>query len=209
MPKGDDWRVERRLSDVSTQLRDGDLLQYRSGGGIIGTTISVFGRSPYSHSAMVCIRDGIPWRAEVREFHGGRHDPLSHEVNQHNGRIDVFRPCPIFHKPLPDGTTQEFVFDGAAAAKKMLEISKPGEYGYQGVLLAALNHLPIIRWFRGFTVDDLLERQWPPFCSQAYAYAVRQSYVDPVPFRPDFKTEPGDLTRSTLLSNYLFTLVDG
>lgn len=206
MPTGTDWRVEKTLAEVTDQLQAGDLLQYRSGGGLIGRLISGFGKSPYSHSAMVCILNGEPWRAEVRELHGGRHDPLKHEVTKHSGRIDVFRPCPVFHRPSPHGgTVVEFDREGAQAT--MLAISRPGEYGYRGVLAAALTHLPGIRWVRGYTVDDLLEKSWPPFCSQAYAYAIRQNFVDPVPFRPDFKTEPGDLTRSTLLSNYLFTLV--
>jgi hypothetical protein len=206
MPKGEDWRVKVPFADAKHKLQDGDLLQYRSGGGIIGTTISVFGRSPYSHSAMVCVLNDEPWRVEVREFHGGRKDQLIHDVFAMPGRIDVFRPSPVVHVPKSDGTVQVLTFDPAVAKATMLAISKPGEYGYAGVLAAALHHLPIIRWFKGYTVDDLLKKQWPPFCSQAYAYAVRQSFVDPVPFRPDFKTEPGDLTRSTLLSNYLFTL---
>jgi len=45
-----------------------------------------------------------------------------------------------------------------------------------------------------------------PFCSQAYAEAIRRVFVDPVPNLPSSLVEPGDLARSPILANYLFTL---
>lgn len=202
-----DWRVYRTLSQATPQLRDADLLQYRAGGGLISRVIRVFGRSPYSHSAMVCMLGGAPWRVEVREFYGGRHDPLSTDVNRYSGKIDVFRPCSVFVKPARDGTSGEYTLDAAGARRTMLELTKPGAYGYLGVLAAASRHLPGVRWLTKMSIDDKLERGWPPFCSQAYVYALRQNFIDPVPFCPDYLTEPGDLTRSAILSNYLFTLI--
>ncbi len=80
------------------------------------------------------------------------------------------------------------------------------DYGYAGVLAAAMFHLPLVRLtMRVQTEDHAIDRR-PPFCSQACAMADRLAgQVDPVPHLTDRLTEPADLSRSPFYK-YQFTL---
>ncbi|MCX7670229.1 MAG: hypothetical protein N2439_09170, partial [Anaerolineae bacterium] len=80
-------------------------------------------------------------------------------------------------------------------------------YGYGGLALVALRHLPVVRMFARAEADDRARDRRPPFCSQACALADRLGGgVDPVPFLADRMTEPADLARSPFY-RYQFTLV--
>lgn len=189
-------------------LKTGDLLQYR-GTGLIGGMISIAGRSRYSHTAMAIQLNGSFYCAEVREFHGGRITNLKGQIAKYPGRIDVYRPARKLEVPLPDGTYKVVRFDAEKASEIMRSFANPAEYGYWKVLKASCYHLPLIRIFIGLLgkFDGIDKIDGPPFCAEAYSHAIRESFVDPVPNLADRLTEPGDLTRSPLLANFLFTLV--
>lgn len=180
-----------RLSDVQSDLADGDLLLFRRRG-----LISIAGRGVHSHAAKVARWGGTPFCVEVREWHGGRAVTLASQVRRCPGRIDVFQANPGRRWPE---------YDAAASTDHMRRLAGC-DYGYAAVLHAALLHLPVIRAFvRPEVEDDAADRR-PPFCSQACAAADRLAGgVDPVPYLADRLTEPADLARSPFYA-YRFTL---
>jgi hypothetical protein len=81
------------------------------------------------------------------------------------------------------------------------------DYGYASLIMAAMLHLPLVRWFVRPDVDDESLERRPPFCSQACALADRiGGGVDPVKHLADHFTEPADLARSPFY-RYRFTLI--
>jgi hypothetical protein len=79
-------------------------------------------------------------------------------------------------------------------------------YGYAGVALASLLHLPLVRLLVRADVRDADFTRRPPFCSQACAMSDRiGGGVDPVTHLADRLTLPADLARSPFYK-YLFTL---
>ena len=80
------------------------------------------------------------------------------------------------------------------------------DYGYVGLMGAALLHLPVLRLIAHRETATEKTTRRPPFCSQACVMADRiGGGVDPVPHLADRLTEPADLARSPFY-RYLFTL---
>ena len=179
------------LSNAKRHMHDGDLLLFRRRG-----LIAVAGRGEHSHAAKVGLWGSDLFCLEVREWHGGRAVTLASQVRKYPGRIDVFRTNPEQRWPE---------YDRSRAHQWMRRLAGC-DYGYAGVLAAALLHLPFLRMVvRAQTEDDAIDRR-PPFCSQACAMADRLGGgVDPVPHLADRLTEPADLARSPFYQ-YLFTL---
>ena len=196
-----------RYQLVRDEITDADLLLFRpSPRSLLSRLICAVGRSAYCHAAMAARLNGHVTAIEVREWIGGRTVDLLHLVEQNPGRIDVFRPCRELLVPgRAGGPIEVRQLHPKAAVEEMLRICRPGEYGYLGCAKAYLRHLPFIRWWLPveYDVDD---QAGPPFCSQAYAEAIRRTFCDPVPNLPARLVEPGDLARSPLLANYQFTL---
>jgi hypothetical protein len=193
-------------------LQDGDLLQFvGSWWSPISVAIQIVGRSIYSHTGMAAKlpnADGIDewYCVEVREFKGARTKPLHDYVIENPRRIDVFRPAPTCEIWCPlENEFRPVAFDGKAAVAEMKNICSEG-YGYWNVLGTSLLHIPLLRVLARPNLSDNTDDPRPPFCSQAYAEAIARTYVDPVPLLSPRYTEPGDLTRSRLLGNYIFTL---
>jgi hypothetical protein len=133
---------------------------------------------------------------EVRELRGGRAVTLESQVRKFPGRIDVF-------EVNPDEKWREYDRRGAVRYIRRLAGC---DYGYRGVLLAALRHLPVWRCLLRADSNDSRSTIDPPFCSQACAAADRiGGGVDPTPHLADRLTEPGDLARSPFY-RYRFTL---
>ena len=183
------------LPQAASHIRDGDLLLFR-GRGIVSRLIGVAGRSEYSHAARAIWWGDMLFCCEVRELKGGRAVTLESQVRKYPGAIDVF-------ETNPDERWQEY--DRAGAVRTMRRLAGC-DYGYCGVLQAALRHLPVWRFLvRPDTNDQQVTRR-PPFCSQACAMADRLGgQVDPVPHLADRVTEPADLARSPFY-RYRFTL---
>jgi hypothetical protein len=183
------------LSEVAGQIKDGDLLLFR-GRGAIARLIAVAGRSDYTHAGRAVWWGNDLFCCEVRELKGGRAVTLESQVAKHPGLIDVFEVNPSLR-------WREFDRRGAVRYIRRLAGC---DYGYRGVWLAALRHLPVWRLWMRADGDDRRVAEQPPFCSQACAMADRiGGGVDPVPHLADRLTEPADLARSPFY-RYRFTL---
>jgi hypothetical protein len=173
------------------QIVDGDLLLFRR-----RSLISIAGRGEHSHAAKAAWWGEDLFCLEVREWHGGRAVTVESQVRRFPARIDVYRANPANRWPEYDRTR----------ASAMMRRLAGCDYGYAGLLAAAMLHLPLIRMaVRAEVDDDAIDRR-PPFCSQACAMVDRVGGgVDPVPHLADRLTEPADLARSPFYE-YLFTL---
>lgn len=188
-------RCHVNLSEVAGQIKDGDLLLFR-GRGVVARLIAVAGRSDYTHAGRAVWWGNDLFCCEVRELKGGRAVTLESQVAKHPGLIDVF-------EVNPSGRWREFDRRGAVRYIRRLAGC---DYGYRGVWLAALRHLPVWRFWMRADGDDRRVAEQPPFCSQACAMADRiGGGVDPVPHLADRLTEPADLARSPFY-RYRFTL---
>ena len=174
------------------KIRDGDLLMFRRGRGLIGRAIATAGRSEYTHVGMAAWWNGRLMCLETLQGRGGRAVLLSNLVERSPGRIDVY---------AANATRRRF--DRRAAVEAMIEITDR-RYGWWSLWLVALLHLPVVRFFVRPDTDDETNGSLP-FCSQAVARACRAGGVDPVPRLADRLTEPGDLARSRFF-RYRFTL---
>jgi hypothetical protein len=180
-----------RYGDVRHEIRDADLLLFRR-----RSLISAAGRGDHSHAAKAAWWDGDLFCLEIRELVGGRAVTLSSQVARRPGRIDVY-------EVNPDNRWPEY--DRAEAVRFMRRLAGC-QYGYAGLLKAALLHLPVVRLMVTPEVDDAARDRRPPFCSHACAMADRLGGgVDPVRHLADRLTEPADLARSPFY-RYRFTL---
>jgi len=184
------------LEQVRHELQEADLLLFRRR-GILGRLIATAGRSVYSHAAMLACWETEWFVLEVTGLYGGRAVSLQRYVRRVPGRIDVFRTNP---------NDRFGNFDRHGAVVKMRELLGC-EYGYLGLLHAALLHLPVVRLFVRPELNDQTISKRPPFCSQAVAMACRLGGgIDPVPHLADRLTEPADLARTPFFQ-YMFTLL--
>lgn len=184
-----------RLSECASQIWNGDLLLFR-GSGLLARLIGTAGRSPYTHAARAIWWGDTLFCCEVRELKGGRAVTLASQVRKFPGRIDVFATN-------PDNRWAEY--DRHGAIQHMLQLTGC-DYGYRGLLEAALLHVPLWRVFMRPATEDSHVVKRPPFCSEACAMADRiGGHVDPVPHLADRITEPADLARSSFY-RYRFTL---
>jgi len=183
------------LSQVETEIRDGDLLLFR-GSGFISRLIRTAGRTRYTHAAKAVWWRDVLFCCETRELRGGRAVTLASQVRRYPSAIDVFETNPA---------NRWRDYNRQAAARFMLQLAGC-DYGYANVLRAALLHLPVVRLVARPSLDDEHISRFPPFCSAACAMADRLGGgVDPVPLLADRFTEPGDLARSPFY-RYRFTL---
>jgi hypothetical protein len=188
-------RCHVNLADVAADIRDGDLLLFR-GRGPIARLIGVAGRSEYSHAARAVWWGCDLFCCEVRELRGGRAVTLESQVRKFPGAIDVF-------EVNPSNRWREYNRRGAVRYMRRLAGC---DYGYLGVLQAAVRHVPLWRFLVRPDSDDRRAPDQPPFCSQASTMADRLGGgVDPVPHLADRLTEPADLARSPFY-RYRFTL---
>lgn len=181
-----------RLTEVAGEILDGDLLLFRRDG-----PIAIAGRGRHVHAAKAAWWEGDLFCLEVREWFGGRAVLLDRLVRRQPSRIDVYRANAGDRWPE---------YDRRGATRYMRRWAGC-PYGYTGVLIAAMSHVPLFRWWIRPSVEDDVLSGRPPFCSQACAAADRLGGgVDPVPHLADGFTEPADLARSPFYQ-YRFTLV--
>ncbi|GAG13365.1 unnamed protein product [marine sediment metagenome] len=181
-----------RYREARSLIADGDLLLYRR-----RSLISIAGRGRHSHAAKAAWWEGDLFCLEIRGLIGGRAVTLSSQVRRCPGRIDVYGAN-------PDGRWPQY--DRAGASRFMRRLAGC-DYGYRGLISAALLHLPVVRWFVRANMDDEAADRRPPFCSHACAMADRVGGgVDPVKHLADRLTEPADLARSPFY-RYRFTLM--
>ncbi len=180
------------LADARRSICDGDLLLFRR-----RSLISIAGRGVHSHAAKAAWWGDELFCLEVREWHGGRAVTLESQVRRRPGSIDLYRTNPENRWPEYDPARSTMLMRRLAGC----------DYGYAGVLVAAMLHLPLVRMAVRADVEDGATRRRPPFCSQACAMVDRLGGgVDPVPHLADRLTEPADLARSPFYK-YELTLV--
>ena len=207
-----------RYEDARHQIGDADLLLFRRRGvlrpegrgvvpgrprlgrligGLPSLLIAVAGRGRHSHAAKAAWWGEDLYCVEVRGLTGGRAVTLSSQVRRLPGRIDVYQT---------NSEDRWGDYDRAGASRFMRRLCGC-DYGYRGLVAAALLHLPLVRWFVRPEVDDEAVDRRPPFCSHACAMADRLGGgVDPVEHLADRLTEPADLARSPFY-RYRFTLI--
>lgn len=181
-------------SEVRRKIRGGDILLFHRGRGWFSRLIEISGRGPVTHAGMAAW-----WGDDLMCIHtvtirGGVVDHLSELVAKHPGRIEVHTIC----------EAQRRKYKRTVAVETMKRIiGKP--YGKRMILMTAMLHLPIVRWFvRPMRSDDA--NGGLPFCSAAVSKAVRAGGVDLVLNLADRFTEPGDIDRSAALE-LRFTLI--
>jgi hypothetical protein len=184
-----------RLGECASQIWSGDLLLFR-GRGVISRLIGAAGRSDYTHAARAIWWNDVLFCCEVRELRGGRAVTLESQIRKYPGLVDVFATN-------PDNRWPEYDWQ---RANRFMQRLAGCDYGYAGLLKAAVLHVPFWRLLVKPELDDVQIADYPPFCSHACAMADRLGGgVDPVPHLADRITEPGDLARSPFY-RYRFTL---
>lgn len=192
-------RLNKRTCSVNTAInqygmRNGDVLLFRAV-DIWGRLIAAGGRGEYSHAGMMVMVNDDPHCAEVIEGYGGRLVPLAYYVRQQPGRIDVFgTKAPVYNR------------QGACDVMKSLVGTR---YGWGSLVSVFFRHT-LISTLLPLAVDDGLPPRMPYFCSEAVSYAARVPFggnFDPVLRLADSSTEPCDLPRGQLFTNYIATLV--
>jgi len=217
MPSKND-KIYLPYDDARPYIMDADVLLY-DGRSLLAKSIKAIGRNAYSHAALAGWSNGDdPTSKYSRLFAyemklaGGGGTHLSAHAEKWPGMIDVYRVSDLhttydWDPTSKQQTGQPSVLDRRLAVALMKDFCRPGEYGYAHLLMSALLHAPVLRFFMSQPTDDQLEdRSRPPVCSEALAYVLRKAFTDVVINTPDHYTEPGDLARSPLL-HYMFTLV--
>lgn len=189
------------LTDIRSgaeELLDSDLLLFR-GQSWVSRIIAWAGRGEASHAAKAVWYQDVPMVAEVRELRGGRLVTLASQVQRYPGLIDVY-------ETNPDGKWPEY---NRERATRMMVNFAGCDYGYWGVLAAAMRHLPLWRSKLAAAVEHRNAKAQPPFCSHACSLSdYMGGGVDPVPDLDDKLTEPADLARSHFY-RYRYTIAGG
>lgn len=179
---------------VRDQIQEADVLIVR-GRGLVSRAIGVAGRSEASHA-------GVIGRAYGRLFVmqqtgiGQKRPLLSEVVRACPGRVDLYR----IWQDLAWEETRKICQTAMDLASQ--------RYGWGDICRVACYHLPVVRWFtdrRGCEAEDAPNRRRPLFCAGLVSASYRSAGHDLVPNLPDWRTEPGDLVRSSSL-HYTFTL---
>lgn len=177
------------LDQARRLIQDADVLLYRAQG--VFTLIALAGRGEHSHAAAAVQWRGGELMAVEMDIHGGHAVTLASQVKRYPGRIDLYR--------VKSDPYQNSPFDRQAAAVAM--IRKCGNaYGWLGIFLSLLIHLPIIRLITRPSLAQAADGDHPTrpeFCSQAISHAhAAGGGIDPVPGLAHRHTEPADLARS-------------
>lgn len=197
------------FSKAYSLIQEGDILLFR-GQGFVAKAIQITGKGLYSHAALASWSGHILECVEFREWKGGRTVSLLTQAKQFPKLIDVYRvasPQTICQPQWNNGELEiikkEIVYNGRDVTNTMRQLTGLS-YGYKRILWLMAYHAPISRWFIPAEIDDKKEDIYP-VCSTAVSAAIRQNYVDLVPFKSDSQMEPSDIARSCM-TYYLFTI---
>lgn len=184
----------RSINELADEDCNGWLLLYR-GKTFASRVIQRATGSPYSHAAILLRSEA--WQggqlldvAEVREWIGGRKQPLESQIRRHE--IDVFRPR--------DRYDDQWSSEATALTMRSL---CGCEYGYGSILQIALRKLPILWRFARISEDETETarfnfRRVRPTCSQAVWIAYASGGLEPIRRKPSYLVTPGDLGHSPL-----------
>jgi hypothetical protein len=191
-----------RLVDALPLLAPADLLLFKLP-GILSRVIRRYGRSEFSHAAMLDMTPAWQWRAVEMTAPRGRQEPLDRYVVKKPGAIHVFKAVAL-QPPGTDGIREACV--GVMRQLCLGEDGKGVRYGYRDLARDWMLRRPVLRWLLPDPQDDDCD-DVPLHCSGTYVKAYRRgSGRDPCPNLADWATEPADLARS-LDFKYLCTLI--
>jgi len=188
-------------------IQEGDILLFR-GVSLISRFIRKFGGGEHSHVAIASWSGDILECIEFREFKGGRIVNMQVVVDRTDDKtIDVFRISPTLVKLRYNGesVTTQIIKWTPRLATNIMRRNAGLPYGWKTIILMARKKGFLHRLFCKPVTDDELVATSYPVCSTAIVSAVRQVFIDLVPFLPDFYVEPPDLARCPLL-NYILTI---
>lgn len=188
-------------------INDADVLLFQPS-GIIGSLISRYTNSPYSHAALAYWNAGRLYALEFREFKGSRQYLLSSYIEE-GDKIDVFRPVKRFDMPY---LTKDESFNKPCVLYKQMDftpsvahsITKTAldligiKYSWWNIVKMAGTYIPFIRLHRFHKTDDHYFKTHSFVCSTLVTFSYRKNFIDPVPFLADRYTTPGDLARSAM-----------
>lgn len=194
-------------------IEEGDVLLFR-GTGLTSWLLMRAAGGQYSHVALASWYDGesdILECVEFREWVGGRTTNLSHQIEQHDGRIDVYRPVADqtilrFNADINAVETSQIHLDKKAVTAKLRQMTGL-PYGWGRIWwLAKRNMFGLRLIFPRDTNDDFEteEKDVYPVCSTAVAYAFSSNHFPLLKNRADIAMEPSNIALSTRLQ-YLFT----
>lgn len=189
-------RIDKPYAEAHSLIEDGDVLLFRSRGGIWGL-IAKMGRSEYTHVGVAGWWRGHVMLVEMTSK-GGRAISLANVVDRWPGVVDVYR----LNTRLSPMTLQNAQY---TILSKMIEITSR-VYGKWHLFKVSLYHAPFIRLFLEPHQLDTEKVEGEPFCSEAVSEAYLSADFDLVPNLANCFTEPADIGRSAILS-YQFTLV--
>lgn len=219
-----------RYVDIKPHINEGDVLLFR-GQGLISKLIGSSSESLYSHVGIASwingnanTSHGILECVEFREGSliagmlglsgagSGRSVNLYQEVKKHSGRIDVYRPNPVFYNCEFNSVNRQFVvtkkkFDGKKVTTTMRQLTGR-DYDWNRIWWMFKHKLLIWKIFGNF--EDINDDSYDedvvyPVCSTSISYAFHKNGFDLVKNKSYNATEPGHIAMSSEL-NYLGTL---
>lgn len=199
------------FQEASKHIKEGDILLFR-GVGLVAKFIMVYGGGKYSHVGLASFsKNGrsIIECVEFREGKGGRTVNLEHQVELHDGLIDVYRPASHYEKitfinnRLKKKTIK---FNGKAVTNCLRRLTGL-PYGWKRIWEIFKMKMIVIRLFfvpKNLTDDNPSEFVYP-VCSSVVASCFSSIGYDLVTNKNDQYIEPSQISNSPLI-HYLFTI---
>lgn len=197
------------LSDAKPHLRDADIVLFR-GRGPISKIIQVFSSGIYTHVGIISATHPLEL-LEIREFRGGRRVSLQEQVEEWEGRIDVYRAA---------GYRRIYSFNNNRVEEHEITLNRyeivdcmrklcGTQYNYWSIWQILKRSLPFVRWLYSkynLAVDEPVQDSVSHICSSAVANCFTKTGYDLVINKGDELVTPNDIGKSAALS-YLFSLV--
>lgn len=207
-------QVNKKYSEVKNLIEEADLILFK-GNGIVSPLLRMVGRSEYTHVGIASWKytrgkDGLCYPdvlecIEYKEFRGARTTNMDIQVNNHSGRIDVFRPSRQIQVFNEKNLSGEWIYLDPFSVTNIIRIEAGMPYGWDDIFKIAITYIPFSRLIFKTDMNDDTSDDESRVCSGSISRAYRLGYCDPVKFLADDYTQPGDLARSVMFS-YLFTL---
>ena len=182
--------ITRTISHLQEEDCHGWVLLDR-GTSYLSSLIQKATGSPYSHVGIVVKEGNRLDVCEVREFIGGRRQPLRSQVG--TNKIDVFKPVDAALEHWDRETTAE-----------MINLMAGTSYGYGSIFRIIMRKLPLLWRFTAISDDEARPTvkevaNVKPICSQAVFLAMAEGGLPPISRKPSYLVTPGDIGHSPLL----------
>jgi len=184
-------------------IRNGDIILFRRNNfPSVGWWIGKYTQSPYSHVGLAHWEQDELYCVEFREFIGSRCEPLSNQIDESCGRMDIFRAIDVsfIDKGILCSVpfTEEISYRITNFAKSL--VGKP--YGWYTIWRIFKSYSPFLRFFYEKGTDDKIDSTIY-VCSTTVVASYRKFWLDLVPYMSDDYVSPGDIARSGLIRKIL------